>query len=280
MFVALVAGSISVTIQAIRSDMVLAIFDNDSPEQVYQGKVEYLANEIVRVKKYETELKSRVDSLNTVINEAKGLEYVPKQDSSANDITAWRKKLGVGGNEKDAGSFLDGFGLAGIARRFSNKAPAEDNIISHADENINQLRSLPIGAPCQGDIASGYGIRRSPFSRILQMHTGLDLANDSNTPVHATAEGTATLVGWDGAYGLSVIISHGNGVETRYAHLNRTTVKEGQKISRGEQVGLMGSTGRSTGNHLHYEVMVNGQTKDPLRFVEIATFLKDLDSDS
>src|SRR5665213_2668774 len=99
------------------------------------------------------------------------------------------------------------------------------------------------------------------------MHTGLDMRGDIGEPAHATADGKVTIAGRDGGYGNMVEIDHGNGFSTRYGHLSKIDVKVGQNVRIGETIGEIGSTGRSTGPHLHYETRVNGQAVDPQKFL-------------
>jgi murein DD-endopeptidase MepM/ murein hydrolase activator NlpD len=119
-------------------------------------------------------------------------------------------------------------------------------------------------------LTSLFGIRRDPFNRRAAFHTGIDLAASYMTPVYATAPGTVDFAGWRGGYGKVVEIDLGDGITTRYAHLHRYTVLVGQRIAAQTQIGFVGSTGRSTGPHLHYEVLVNGKPQDPEKFISLA----------
>jgi murein DD-endopeptidase MepM/ murein hydrolase activator NlpD len=100
------------------------------------------------------------------------------------------------------------------------------------------------------------------------MHTGIDFRGDAGDPIHATASGTVTIAGWSGGYGKMVEIEHGNGVATRYGHLSEIDVDVGDTVRGGQTVGKLGSTGRSTGPHLHYEVRVKGEAVDPQKFLD------------
>jgi murein DD-endopeptidase MepM/ murein hydrolase activator NlpD len=116
-------------------------------------------------------------------------------------------------------------------------------------------------------ISSPYGLRKDPFSLRVAHHDGMDIMGPLGSPVAATARGTVSFAGWDGELGNSVRISHGNGIETIYAHLQKILVKTGQKVERKEVVGKLGTTGRSTGPHLHYEIHVNGRTVNPAKYL-------------
>lgn len=113
-------------------------------------------------------------------------------------------------------------------------------------------------------LTSGFGMRGDPFNGTARAHRGLDLAAPYGSPVIATSPGVVARAGWMGGYGNCVIVDHGGGVETRYGHLAAITVAPGQQIGRGGVLGYVGSTGRSTGPHLHYEVRVNGAAVNPL----------------
>lgn len=129
------------------------------------------------------------------------------------------------------------------------------------------LAAIPSRLPADGWISSSYGVRNSPFHSGEVMHNGLDIAADEGTPVFAPADGEVVFAGVFGGFGKYVRISHGYGIGTRYAHNAEILVKKGQKVRRGDQIAVIGSTGRSTGPHLHYEVLVHGEQIDPSRFV-------------
>ena len=121
--------------------------------------------------------------------------------------------------------------------------------------------------PVRGWVTSGYGYRKSPFTGKRQFHAGLDISTRSGTPVISPADGVVTFANRDGAYGKMLAINHGNGMVTRYGHLKKFKVKVGQKIARGQTVGLVGSTGRTTGPHLHYEVLLSGVPTNPRNYI-------------
>lgn len=124
---------------------------------------------------------------------------------------------------------------------------------------------LPSGIPLAGArLSSAFGWRNDPMEGGSRRHAGIDLAASAGTPVVATSDGVISGAGWDGGYGLLVSIAHGSGVQTRYGHLSRLNVAVGQTVARGDVIGFVGSTGRSTGPHVHYEVRVNGVAIDPL----------------
>ncbi|MGF1551660.1 MAG: peptidoglycan DD-metalloendopeptidase family protein [Paracoccaceae bacterium] len=130
---------------------------------------------------------------------------------------------------------------------------------------------VPFAMPVAGGrLTSSFGYRSDPFRKRRSMHSGIDIAAARGTPVNATAAGVVTFVGWQRGYGRVVEIRHAFGFETLYAHLDRTRVVLGQRVAKGERIGDMGSTGRSTGNHVHYEVRLDETAVNPLRFIEAA----------
>jgi murein DD-endopeptidase MepM/ murein hydrolase activator NlpD len=130
-----------------------------------------------------------------------------------------------------------------------------------------QAHSQPSVWPLNGVLRSSFGERSDPFSGEGAFHTGIDVSAVSGTPVHATADGVVVNAGWSGRYGKLVVIDHGNGVQTYYAHLSEFQVVPGEEVRLGEQIALSGGTGRVTSPHLHYEVRVAGTPVNPYRYL-------------
>ena len=130
---------------------------------------------------------------------------------------------------------------------------------------------LPLTAPLTHyQIGSPFGLRTDPFNGRLAFHTGIDMDAPYMSPVYSTAPGTVVYAGYFGDYGKVVEIDHGFGIDTLYAHLQRYFVSVGQKVAALAEIGLVGTTGRSSGPHVHYEVRVNGQPQDPEKFIGLA----------
>jgi murein DD-endopeptidase MepM/ murein hydrolase activator NlpD len=140
---------------------------------------------------------------------------------------------------------------------------------NHVDRLTRALVSVPLRKPLAGELeqSSGFGVRVDPFLRSAAMHSGLDFRGSTGDPVRATAAGKVESAGWSGGYGRMIEIDHGNGFSTRYGHLSEILVSEGQAIKPGQLIGRVGSTGRSTGPHLHYETRVDGDAVDPHKFL-------------
>jgi murein DD-endopeptidase MepM/ murein hydrolase activator NlpD len=132
---------------------------------------------------------------------------------------------------------------------------------------------VPFANPVRDDVrfTSGFGWRRDPKTGASRMHAGADFAGPRGTAIHATADGVVVEAGWHSGYGNVITIRHALGIETRYAHLSRIRVSEGQRVSRGDRIGDMGNTGRSTGTHLHYEVRLGGNAVNPMTYIKAAT---------
>ena len=135
------------------------------------------------------------------------------------------------------------------------------------DKQLQWLQTLPTGVPIGGDyrVTSGFGMRVDPFTHALARHEGLDFTAMHGTPIIAAADGTVTRSGWEDTYGNIVEIAHAEGFMTRYAHISKRHVTEGQKVKRGQHIADVGSTGRSTGPHLHYEVFRHGHVMNPVQ---------------
>jgi murein DD-endopeptidase MepM/ murein hydrolase activator NlpD len=138
------------------------------------------------------------------------------------------------------------------------------------DRNQIKLASTPSGWPVRGYITDGFGNRRNPFGgAAYENHSGLDIATNYGTAIEATADGRVIFAGMYGGYGNVVVIDHGYGVTTRYGHMSQINVKMGQALARGKMIGAVGSTGRSTAPHCHYEVRLHDRPVNPLNYISI-----------
>jgi murein DD-endopeptidase MepM/ murein hydrolase activator NlpD len=150
----------------------------------------------------------------------------------------------------------------------------QDELIYRADRYIKTIRLLPLGRPIKGPITSRYGKRKDPLNKKSAIHTGIDFRGKRGEKIKATADGVVKKAFKNGGYGNYVMIDHGNGYTTSFSHMQKYLVRRGDRIKRGQVIGLVGNTGRSTGPHLHYEVALDGKTINPYNFMKIAKLKK------
>ncbi|MGE5477053.1 MAG: M23 family metallopeptidase [Bacteroidales bacterium] len=204
-------------------------------------------------------------------------------DAAASRITQTEQqisRLGIDAGRLVAGKRQPGQGMGGQGGPFIPAQPGGDDRFAmdaliqrmqHWNGVKAAMQRLPLAIPIHGEfeLNSGYGTRADPLNHRSAIHEGVDFGAPVGTPVYATGEGVVVLAeSWD-RYGNTVEIDHGNGISTRYAHLSRIKVKDGQRVNRSTVIGLVGNTGRSTGSHLHYEVRVSDVAKDPIKFISV-----------
>lgn len=153
-------------------------------------------------------------------------------------------------------------------------AQQHDELIYRADKYLKTIRLLPFGRPVQGKITSRYGKRKDPMNKKSAFHTGIDFRGKRGDKIYATADGVVKKAFRNGGYGNYIKIEHGNGYTTSFSHMKKYLVRRGESIKRGQVIGLVGNTGRSTGPHLHYEVALDGKTINPYNFMKIAKLKK------
>ena len=221
----------------------------------------------------------------------KGLAYLEMARKTDKQL---RKMLGMNPALIDDSGFTGGptdSDLSDFRKRLSNRASEiketalNNSIIRMQEESRRRLSSYsevtwylankhnaskatPCMWPASGRITSYFGYRLPPMRFASERHTGIDIANKPGTPVRATADGVVRFAGWASGYGLSMVVDHGFSYSTLYGHLSELAVKEGDPVRRGQLVGRMGSTGTSTGPHLHYEVWVDEVPKNPVKYLE------------
>ena len=157
-----------------------------------------------------------------------------------------------------------------FSRLFANMKALDGGLIAPVRRAAVSIPSLvPINSTRA--MSSGFGMRIHPVLGGLRAHKGIDLPAPTGTPIHATADGVVGKADWFGGYGLFVELEHGANMETRYGHMSRIAVAEGQQVKKGDVIGYVGSTGRSTGSHLHYEVRIAGEAVNPIPYMQVDT---------
>ena len=235
----------------------------------YKRQFELLLPRVERAEKVLSNLEERDEVLYRTI-----FECEPVSDAE--------RFSGIGGVERYAS--LDGYDnseliklatrkVDELTKRLYVESKSLDEIYAIARQKTERLASMPAIMPIAKDkckIVSGFGYRFHPILKYRRLHSGIDLAARPGTPIYATGDGVVRVAGRNpegySGYGVVVDIDHGFGFHTLYAHMTTMMVKEGQKVKRGEQVGTVGSTGMSTGAHLHYEVILNGKKVDPVYY--------------
>lgn len=165
-----------------------------------------------------------------------------------------------------------------LERQLYIQSKSFDEVLALCKKHDEMLECIPAIQPVSNkdlkQTASGYGTRIDPIYKTVKFHSGMDFSANVGTPVYATGNGVVRKAGWEGLYGNCIQIDHGFGYVSRYAHLSKIDVRVGQKVVRGETIGKVGTTGKSTGPHLHYEVMVKGQIVNPVNY-----YFMDLNAD-
>jgi murein DD-endopeptidase MepM/ murein hydrolase activator NlpD len=237
-----------------------------------------LADEMKRVRAYEKELQQRAAELDAAISEALESE-TSESGAGASDIAfePLEELLTAESITPISATALDNSAEASTARQTTASYRPRlfevetSDTLRQLDAQLSRLEALPLGAPVVGRISSDYGSRRSPFSRHSDFHAGIDFAGHYRSNVWATGKGVVSKAGYMSGYGLTVIVDHGNGLSTLYGHLSKIKVKRGDSISRGTTLGLLGSTGRSTGPHVHYEIRHQDRPINPIRLVDLVS---------
>ncbi|MEO2068317.1 MAG: peptidoglycan DD-metalloendopeptidase family protein [Desulfurobacteriaceae bacterium] len=226
-----------------------------------EKEISSLRNELAQYKEENKQLKTELSSLkeekeNALSELAKRIEI----------IDSLMKKVGVKISSEEGGKG----GLAiPIDELLKRKDIDISSIIPSLDYIIHNLRTIPLGYPTVGKLTSDFGLRRNPITKRIEFHLGVDLAGTWGTPVRATADGVVVKTGWCGPMGKCLIIKHSKDFSTYYGHLAKFFVKKGDFVEKGQIIGMMGNSGRSTGPHLHYTVRFRDKVVNPLTYMEV-----------
>jgi murein DD-endopeptidase MepM/ murein hydrolase activator NlpD len=233
-----------------------------------------LKNKIAGYEVQLNDINMKLASITELEDKVRGLASYGKSDKGG-------KSLAIGGKEIDVLQdlskvserkdirFFEGLNntLNSLGMELEKKSVSLSELADFLEEQKLMLSSTPTIWPVKGWISSGFGYRISPFTGRRVFHEGLDIATKYNAPVKSAAKGIVIFSGRKAGYGKTVIIDHGYGYITKYGHNNKLLVKAGDKVGKGDLIAEVGSTGRSTGPHVHYEVLVNGIPVNPLKFI-------------
>lgn len=243
--------------------------------------IEHLQKDLIRLSQQADEVKGKIEELKKLENEMKSL---------TGGIAL--KQTAPGRTNGTSSPLTDSQGIGGDSRSITSEdfyefvTETSQSFVSLESEmnglygSLTQTKQLVQKAQQQlavtptiwptnsRTISSVFGLRIDPFTNTPSFHNGMDIAGKLNDPVYATADGMVVSVGWDNTGGNNIIVEHTGELKTRYMHLNKYLVAKGDKVKKGQQIGLMGSTGRSTGNHVHYGVIKNGETIDPRPYLK------------
>jgi len=236
-----------------------------------------LANESLRIENdsYRAatgELADQISSLQAALTQL-GEEATldPATRDALQNLPAVIRSRAAGGSTPDPGPVVSSptpdrtFGvLKGVLGAIENRLAF---VRTKVEGEQALARATPTIWPLAGWLSSGFGNRRDPIDGTRDFHPGLDIAANKGTPVRATADGTITSAAYSGNYGNAVLVEHGFGISTRFGHLSQFAVRDGQQVTRGDILGYVGSTGRVTGSHLHYEILLNGRPINPLQML-------------
>jgi len=174
---------------------------------------------------------------------------------------------GISGIEATAPSFDVALSLKNLDQTVSQLAEKSTRLEEVFEDQKVLLASTPSVWPVRGYLSGGFGNRTDPFTGLRDFHPGIDISTPIGTKIHAPADGVVIFCGVKGGYGNALVIDHGYGVVTRYAHLDAYNVKPGQRVRRSDVIAFVGNSGRSTAPHLHYEVWVNDKTQNPIQYI-------------
>lgn len=253
-------------------DQIISLDYHDS----LLSQIKFLTDEHYKSKAYEAQLKSRLLALKSALESELPMDLLQEDPKLSAPFAAPKKD--VGGAEIECKNGAEDClprvedVKAALSWNFGDMLPSVEDksgqdLMEALNKYLRALESMPLTRPAVGWVTSGFGLRRSPFSGNLTKHQGIDFSLPSNAQIVSTADGVVKSVIRTRTYGLMIEIQHNKRVTTRYAHLNRANVKVGDKVCRGEVIGVSGSTGRSTGPHLHYEVRVDKKPVDPKKFL-------------
>ena len=261
-------------LRAIRTDYYAIVAENEGLKgeaRLLMDNLESVRGSLKRVQDYTTKLSELTDFRVQKIAKKTGIgplteeEYVKAKRSGSGDMSDSFMPVGINLENLFFRPVFDR--LTNIGENSNQHVLELQKLLSTLSQQKSILGSIPSISPVNGWIASGYGYRTSPFTGKRTMHMGIDVASPIGTPIFAPADGVVIFSGSKAGFGNFIMIAHGYGVVSRYGHNAQNMVQPGQRVSRGDQIATVGMTGRTTGPHLHYEVVVDGKNQNPKKFI-------------
>jgi len=227
--------------------------------QFFPDRIEDLEKELSKMKDFDRKIR-------IIANLEKGQDTTPIMGIGGSSSSDIREKLK---RENDENGLIQQ--MRSDIERLKSEAMSREESLSELEKLLQSKKELlahtPSIWPTVGWVTSDFGFRINPFTGLTQMHEGIDISNRAGTTVITPADGIISDIGNDWIFGKMLVISHGFGITTRYAHLNKVLVRIGQKVKRGDKIAEVGTSGRTTGPHLHYEVRLNGVPANPMRYI-------------
>lgn len=240
-------------------------------EQILRAKVWYFAQELKRSREYLDHVKETEVALQHLLNMKNRKAIIEADHAMGGPESRDQKQLSrllSGHPNFEVRDVADQ--LEGVQREGQSVIASFEEISSYVKEQHDIFRAKPLKWPTEGRLTSFFGVRKSPLDdwQEHEFHRGIDIANEMGTPVRVTADGVVHIASWQGGYGRLVIVDHAHGYRTYYGHNSELLVKPGDVVKRGQMIARMGTSGHSTGYHLHYEVWKDGRAVNPMQFVK------------
>ena len=254
----------------------VVIYDNFNQQEEIVNQQEEIVNQRKQLKAFAAD----INSLKSKLVDLKDFEKKIRNVADIEEDADQENLFGVGGSipedfdtqipiTEEYNSLIremreqtQQFNLAAI-----NQKKSFESLFNNLEDQRNLLAATPAIRPTDGWISSTFGYRTSPFTGLREFHNGLDIATQKGTPILAAADGVVTFAGTKGLMGKLIVIDHGYGMVTRYAHIHKMLKKRGDAVKKGDVIALVGNTGRSTGSHLHYEVHLDGIAVNPAKYI-------------
>ena len=234
--------------------------------EIQRSQIHFFSSKIEEMERQISRLKDFDKRIRIIANLEKGQETTPFLGMGGPSPSDLREKLK---GEKDEKGLVHQMKID--VDRLQSEAATQEVSLSELEKVLQSKQEILVHTPSiwpvQGWVTSDFGFRTNPFTGLTQMHEGIDISNRSGTIVVAPGNGFVSDIGNDWAHGKFLVISHGFWMTTRYSHLNKALVKVGQKVKRGDKIAEVGTSGKTTGPHLHYEVRLNGIPANPMRYI-------------